>query len=228
MFLLQKTNFQTNNSNLLSKFISLTALVLLIGSLSFNVSAAQNEDGSMMMESNMMMSSTSSDMKMTSQMMSQDSQMMMNKDSEMMTQNEPAMQKNSSVTTTSKSNVAPETNQVGTTKFSGELLRKQGELFFVKDGTLTKEFQIANGIIVKRDTMNVTPADLKVGDKLTLTTTADGKKVLAVDVVSGKVLDTAKYAIPLLIICLILVGVIWYFYNKSTKGHIRTKTVTKE
>jgi hypothetical protein len=128
----------------------------------------------------------------------------------------------------SSSYSSAETTGVGTSKFTGELLRKEGNTIFVSGNSETRQYTISNDIKIRRDTIAVAAQELQVGDMLVVTATENSAKVLSIDVVSNKTLDYAKLIIPLLILGLLALVLLWYLYKKANKGHIRAETVTRK
>lgn len=108
-------------------------------------------------------------------------------------------------------------------EFKGEVLKVEGGKLTVDDNGTTKEFTVPSGIRVTKNTLESSLGEIQANDKVTITYSGDNQ-VLAVDATAGEVSDIAKFAVPALLLALLLIGLIYYFVKKSKQGHIKTTT----
>jgi ATP-dependent Zn protease len=133
---------------------------------------------------------------------------------------------NSSISTTSSSSNS-ETKVIATNQFSGDISRKEGNKLYVTKDSITKEYTLSPGIVIRKDTFNSSFDQLQVGDSVTVKESTNTGVILSIDAISKQVFDYSKWLIPGIIILILLAILAYYFYRKSNTGHIQTNNVTR-
>lgn len=111
-------------------------------------------------------------------------------------------------------------------EFKGEVLKIANDKLTVDSNGITKEFTVPNGIRISKNTLESKLSDIQPKDKVTVTYSGNNQ-VLAVDATSGEVFDYGKFALPAIIIGLLLIGLVIYLARRSQERHIKTTTVSK-
>jgi hypothetical protein len=106
-------------------------------------------------------------------------------------------------------------------QIAGEVLKKENSTLFVQTENGVKQFKIPTDIVIKKNTMDGSFADIRPNDQVNITYTQQGQ-VLSVDATANEVFDFAKYAIPGGILALITLIVLYSAYKKNNAGHIKT------
>jgi hypothetical protein len=116
----------------------------------------------------------------------------------------------------------PQTQNVSTSTFSGEITKIDNNKVFVSTDDGVKEITIPGNIKITRNSIESKLADLKTRDQVTVTQSTKGE-VLSVDATAGNLVDGAKISLPVIIGILVLLGLLYYFWKKSQQGHIKTE-----
>ena len=117
--------------------------------------------------------------------------------------------------------------QIRTNEISGDITKIDSGKITVLDTTgKAYEYSLNDSIKITRDTNIVKSNDIKVGDKVKIIIDADKNTLIGLEAISGQVIDTAKFAIPAVILGIVVLVLIVYTINKTNKGKILTPTDT--
>ena len=126
----------------------------------------------------------------------------------------------SPITTTSNP-VTP----VRTSEINGDLTKIDGGKITVLDSSgKAYEYSLNDSIKITRDTNIVKSNDIKVGDKVKIIIDTDKNTLIGLEAISGQIFDFAKYAIPAVILGIVVIALIIYAINKSNQGKIMIPT----
>lgn len=117
---------------------------------------------------------------------------------------------------------SPQVQNLQTSEIKGKVVKTSGNTISVEqDDKNLKDITIPDGAKITRDNKDATVQDIKTDDNV-VATVDQNMQVVKIDITSSTVSKLSAFAIPGLIIGIILVGLIIYFINKSKQGHIVT------
>lgn len=114
---------------------------------------------------------------------------------------------------------------ISTNQITGQVLRVEENRLTLQTTEETKEVTVPEGVRVTKNSDSVNLSDIEPNDLVMVTQNNNGE-VLAVDAVSGAVIDFGKWVIPGLVGGLILLLLIIWLIRRSGKQYFKT-TVTK-
>lgn len=113
-----------------------------------------------------------------------------------------------------------DTKNIQTTQTSGEVLKIEGKTITINTSSGVKKITVPEGIKVTKNSGQATANEINPRDMVTVTT--NNGEVLSIDATSGQLIDTGKMLIPIVIGAILLLGLLYYLWRKSQRGHIKT------
>jgi multidrug efflux pump subunit AcrA (membrane-fusion protein) len=119
--------------------------------------------------------------------------------------------------------VTQEVQNVNTKEYNGTVTRIEGRTLTVDTNDGVKSINVPENVQIRKNGNEAQLEDIKVNDKISFAQSDNGD-VISISATSGEVFDFAKYAIPIGVTALILLGLLYYLFKKSSRGRIRTST----
>lgn len=117
---------------------------------------------------------------------------------------------------------SPEVKDVQITEIKGKVVKVNEKTISLEQNDKSiKDITIPDGAKVTRDNKDAAVQDIKIDDTAVVTVGSD-QQVIKVNITSNTISQLSAFAIPALIIGILLVGLILYLINKSKQGHIVT------
>jgi hypothetical protein len=112
---------------------------------------------------------------------------------------------------------------VQTDTVSGTVLKMGNNRITVQTDNATKEYTFPGNIKITRNGTISNKDSIKPNDRITLTVSQKGE-VLAADTTAGETVQNFKFALPMVLLGLLALGIIGLAFRKSQEGHIKTTT----